>query len=186
MKADINKLSYIARKPGKATTLRDSDSWFTPKLYIDLVKKVMGCIDLDPFSSKEANKLIEAKRYFDINFSAFENNWFDSESNPNVFMNPPYSRGLIEKSVDYFLFNKAHMNQAIVLVNNATETKWFQKLLLQADMACFPSKRIAFENIDGKSVSGNTRGQAFLYYGRRKMLFKKTFEAIGVVLAPVR
>jgi len=182
-KADSRKLGYIGAVPLAGNVApRDSDSWFTPKKYIDLVNKSIGSIDLDPFSSQQANEVIRAKRFFDENTDAFKQTWF--EKGGTVFMNPPYSRQLINAAVDLFIKNwqQGAITEGIVLVNNATETKWFQQLLRESSAICLVSKRIAFENRDGKHVSGNTRGQAFLYFGKKVGNFKKTFSPVGTVL----
>jgi phage N-6-adenine-methyltransferase len=186
MKADLNKLAYIGRKPGDVSTKRDSDSWFTPELYTDMVHNVLGGIDLDPFSSKVANQHVKAERYFDVNMDAFKQPWFEGVG--TVFMNPPYSRDLIEKSVNIYLSNLTNgsISQAIVLVNNATETKWFQTLSEPADAICLVNKRIPFETVDGKHTSGNTRGQIFLYYGSNKNRFKSVFNNIGSIYTPAK
>jgi len=183
MKADVNKLAYIGAKPGDINT-RDSDSWYTPNVYTDMARKVLGTIDLDPFSSSLANDYVKAKRFFDIDTDAFKQIWFEEQG--TVFMNPPYSRKLIDKAVNVFLHNitKESISQAVVLVNNATETKWFQSLAKESDALCLVDKRIPFENFDGKNSSGNTRGQVFLYYGRNKNIFKKVFKEIGIIISP--
>ncbi len=185
MKANKNKLAYIGVKPGtKASNSRDSDSWFTPQIYTEMVHDVLGNIDLDPFSSKTANKHVNAKRYFDINDNALKQEWFSDQG--RVFMNPPYGRKIIDAAINTFLinWNNDSITQAIVLVNNATETKWFQSLLANADSLCLPNSRIAFENDDGKHMSGNTRGQIFLYFGHNVNKFEKTFSSIGAILIP--
>ena len=187
MKANKAMLAYIGTKPGTNNHHdRDSDSWFTPTFYTDLVHEVMGGIDLDPFSSKKANAHVRAKRYFDVDGNAFKKVWFRKPG--RVFMNPPYSRKLIEASIEIFLenWNNNSISEAIVLVNNATETKWFQSLLRTSNSICLPEKRISFKAVDGKHVSGNTRGQVFLYFGQQYSKFEKVFKRIGVVLRPMR
>lgn len=182
-KADSRKLGYIGAVPTSGEqSNRDSDSWFTPKKYVDLVRKSLGTIDLDPFSSEQANEVIQATRFFDEKKNAFKQTWFAQPG--TVFMNPPYSRQLINPSVDLFVSNwrAGNITQAIVLVNNATETRWFQNLLLESSAICLVSKRIAFENRDGKHVSGNTRGQVFLYFGNKNAAFKRNFKGIGAIL----
>lgn len=185
-KADREKLAYIGAKPGLLKDPnRDSDAWFTPSIYTEMAREVMGEIDLDPFSSAAANKHVRAKRYFDPAADAFQQTWFPDQG--RVFMNPPYGRQLIDAAVDIFLANwsSESVSQAIVLVNNATETRWFQSLLRTSAGLCFPDRRIAFENDDGKHVSGNTRGQAFFYFGHKVQRFKDVFARIGVVLVRV-
>lgn len=183
MKADREKLAYIGAKPGLTrSTDRDSDAWFTPSVYTEMAREVMGEIDLDPFSSANANRHIRAKRFFDPSADAYKQTWFQDQG--RVFMNPPYGRKLVDAAVDLFLANWASesVSQGIVLVNNATETRWFQSLLRESDAVCFPDRRIAFENDDGKHVSGNTRGQAFFYFGHKGNRFRGVYSRIGVVL----
>jgi len=168
------RLGYVGKVPGG----RDSDSWFTPPAYIGLVRSVLGSIELDPFSCAEANETVGATRYFSVDRSAFDNEWAAS----TVFMNPPYGGALIGKAVARFLEQRErHGFTAVVLVNNATETRWFQSLLWAADAICFVNRRISFWNADGKSVSGNTRGQVFFYFGPDARGFEAVFGPVGVV-----
>ena len=71
------------------------------------------------------------------------------------------------------------LQEGIILVNNATETKWFQTLLTNASSICFTNHRISFWNADGKVVSNNTRGQAFFYFGNHAEKFNAIFASHG-------
>lgn len=168
--AKASKLSYVGSKP-KSWINRDPASWYTPVVYVDAARSVMGSIDLDPFSSEDANEKIKADRFFTEEVSAFTHLW-----NPNkkkyphglcVWMNPPYTVGLIQKAVETFLKNwkGGNITQAVILVNNATDTNWFASLRECCQAVCFTDHRIAFESPDGKRISGNTRGQTFFYFG---------------------
>lgn len=186
-KANINQLAYIGAMPSsKLNPDRDSASWFTPSIYTALAKEVMGSIDLDPFSSKEANKCVNAKRFFTIKDNAFKQEWFQDQG--RVFMNPPYTRKIIDAAVAMFLeqLMLKNITQGIVLVNNATETRWFQSLLHHCNAMCLPARRIAFENVDGKHISGNTRGQVFMYFGHQAIKFNAVFSQIGFVVLPYK
>jgi hypothetical protein len=175
-KADKSQLAYVGRKPGG----RDSNSWFTPPAYVELVRQVLGDIELDPFSSAEANEVVGAARYFSVDRSAFEHEWLAS----TVFMNPPYSSGLSGRASARFLDQWSRYGfTAIVLTNNSTETRWFQALLCATDAICFVNHKISFWNSDGKAISGNTRGQVFFYFGPDAGQFKAVFESIGRVIA---
>lgn len=178
-KANVNNMAYIGSKPSSVVG-RDSDSWYTPEKYTTMARKVMSSIDLDPFSSKEANEKIKAAVYYSIENSAFDNTWkFD---NPiNIWMNPPYGRGLIEESIEEFIRNYelGFVKQAVILVNNSTETIWFHKLLEYNPVICIVRKRISFETIDNKQISNNTRGQVFFYFGNKRKIFKNEFNKIG-------
>lgn len=125
-KADKLKLGYVGSQPGQ----RDSASWFTPARYIQSVTAVLGGIGLDPFSSADANRIVKAKRFFSIEDNAFLKAW----KAPTVFMNPPYSGTLCRQACRKFLeeWQAGNFQSGIVLVNNCTETQFFQELLRNA------------------------------------------------------
>ena len=144
--ADVTKLGYIGKVPG---TLRKSDDWYTPKPYIDMCTEVLDGIDLDPFSSDHANKNVGAKKYWTEKDNALKQDW-SVDDTYTVFMNPPYSRGAMKPAVDKFIeeYQLEHFVHGIVLVNNATESVWFQSLLEHGDAACFVNHRISFWNAE--------------------------------------
>ncbi len=98
-----------------------------------------------------------------------------------VFMNPPYEPRLIGRFVDKLLleYGTHHVAEAIVLVNNATETKWFQALLGVAAAVCFPASRIRFWHPEKQSTP--LQGQAIFYSGPQRDLFVSHFRAFGKV-----
>ena len=182
--ASASKLGYVGSVPGSKK--RDSDSWFTPKNFTDSARKVMGSIDLDPFSSAAANKLVQATKFYTEEDDAFQQNWkvrrqFKDKA---VWMNPPYSGKLCKDAVNKFIdcYDAGNFDTGIFLVNNSTETVWFQRALLNCNAVCFPAKRISFWNVDGKAVSGNTRGQAFFYFGNNAEKFFEEFDQYGSVI----
>lgn len=182
-KADPSRLGYIGRAPTEKA--RDPDSWFTPPEYLDSVRLVMGGIDLDPFTSETANEIVRAAHIFTIDRSAFDHGW-NVGRDVRVFMNPPYSAGLCGRAINRFIDQYAAGNfaEGIVLVNNATDTRWFNALVKYCDAICFTDHRISFWNADRKNISGNTRGQAFFYFGKNLFKFKKVFEKHGFVMVP--
>jgi phage N-6-adenine-methyltransferase len=179
-KADKNRLGYVGAKPG--VPKRDSDSWYTPDKYLKQVREVLHGIDLDPFSSERANQRVVARRFFTAADDGFKQKWKAG----TVFMNPPYSGRLCKLAVRKFIdeFTAGNFTDGILLVNNATETEWFQLALSHASAVCFTNHRISFLNDDNKHVSGNTRGQAFLFFGRRTTAdrFMSVFNSNGIVL----
>ena len=124
-------LGYVGRQPG--TPARPSDSWRTPQRYIDSARKVMGSIDLDPFSSLDANTAVRATFFFTPATSALERRWCPTSRRRrfphgmNVWMNPPYSAQMIGEVTCAFrrAWDLGDIQQAVVLLNNATETRWF-------------------------------------------------------------
>lgn len=123
-----------------------NNEWYTPADYIEAARDVMGGIDLDPASSDIANEVVKANMYFTA-----ETNGLDKPWHGNVWMNPPYASDLIGLFVDKLVFELPNIKQAIVLVNNATETEWFGKLIAKASAVCFPRSRVKFYMPDGKT-----------------------------------
>lgn len=188
-RASAKRLGYVGKVPGAE---RDSNAWFTPTKYIDASRAALGgTIHLDPFSSKEANVVVKAEQFFTEEDDAFEQDWSlnkagakTPEGKPrSVFMNPPYSGALCSRAVGMFIdeFEKGSFSTGVFLVNNGTETKWFQRAFGVATAVCFTNHRISFWNADGKAMSGNTRGQAFFYFGTDPAKFLEAFKEIGAV-----
>jgi len=188
--AAASKLGYVGRTPG---VTRDSNAWFTPSDYIESARTALGGrIDLDPFSSTAANKVVKAVQFYTEADDAFHQEWnTDSQGNQKpagqtrtVFMNPPYSGKLCSEAVNMFIdeWEKQAFTAGIFLVNNATETKWFQRAFGAASAVCFTNHRISFWNADGKKQSGNTRGQAFFYFGDDTDAFVAAFGTHGSVI----
>ena len=147
--ANVSRLGYVGRTPTEKP--RDADSWFTPPKYLDSVRKVMGRIDLDPFTSAKANEIVGAGHIFTIENSAFENSW-KLDENIRVFMNPPYSAGLCRRAIERFVdqYETRNFVEGIVLANNATDTRWFNMLVNHCSTICFTDHRISFWNADRK------------------------------------
>lgn len=47
------------------------DAWFTPPHIVERIRKILIGIELDPFSSDEANKYVNARSYFTKDDDAF-------------------------------------------------------------------------------------------------------------------
>ncbi len=177
--ANVNRLSYVGKRPGQ---LRASDDWYTPVQYVEAARRVLGGIQLDPFSSDVANLTVGAALHYTQADDAFSQSWLAR----SIWMNPPYGqqcRRAVEKFVEEY--RRGSFQQGIILVNNATETRVFQLLLQTARAVCFTDHRISFENADGKRISGNTRGQSFFYFSNRPNVhkFAQVFSQFGKVLA---
>jgi ParB family chromosome partitioning protein len=151
--------------------------WYTPEIYLEMAKEVMGSIDTDPASSKIANKRVKAETFYTQSQNGLTKDWLG-----NVFLNPPYCMPEIEQFLNKLLaeYAKGNVKQAIVLTNNSTDTNWWQGLAGAAGI-CFPSHRIQFIAEDGKTKSSPLRGQTFFHLGKSHDTFHKVFGDIGIV-----
>lgn len=148
-----------------------NNEWYTPADIIDAARKVLGTIDLDPASSLLANETVKAEKIYTVEDDGLAQEWFG-----NIWLNPPYASGLIERFVDKLL--SSNFQQAIALVNNATDTEWFSRLANSASVVVFPKGRIKFHKPDG-TTGAPLQGQAILYFGNNLSAFKDNFNQYG-------
>ena len=166
--ADVKKRPHISYNSG-------NNEWYTPKEFIDAARMAMGSIDLDPASNDIANEVVQAETYYTIETNGLDKDWCG-----NVWLNPPYASDLIDKFVDKLVeqVEIGNVSQAVVLVNNATETGWFSKLVHIANALCFPKSRVKFYMPDGKT-GAPLQGQAVLYIGNKPRNFVEAFRDLG-------
>jgi len=151
------------------------NEWYTPPQFIESARNVMGQIDLDPASSEIANKTVQASVIFTKDDDGLSKQW-----NGNVWMNPPYAQPLMSQFAEAvsIKYEKGEINQAIVLVNNATETQWWQRMASCSSAVCFPKTRIRFLDPDG-NPGAPLQGQSILYFGKNKSAFVEQFSKYG-------
>ena len=150
-----------------------NNEWYTPANIIEAARLTMGSIDLDPATSEIAQETVKADKYYTVETNGLDKSWHG-----NVWMNPPYSSELIGQFIDKLVAELQNIKQAIVLVNNATETEWFNKLIDKANMVCFPRSRVKFYMPEGKT-GAPLQGQAILYFGENKDSFIEHFSESG-------
>ena len=153
-----------------------NNEWYTPKEFIEAAKKVMGGIDLDPANSVEANKVVGAVKFHTEKDSGLKHDW-----KGRVWMNPPYASELINPFCRKLTesFRSGEVTQALVLVNNSTETAWFQDMCQEASAICFPERRVKFWNPQ-KISAAPLQGQAVIYFGNKPKDFIARFSSFGL------
>lgn len=154
-----------------------NNEWYTPKEYIEAARQVMGRIDLDPATSEKANTVVQADEFYTAQDDGLAQEWTGK-----VWMNPPYSSDLVGRFAEKLCshYEADDVTEAIVLVNNATETGWFQRMAQTATCICFPRTRVKFWKPDGET-GAPLQGQAILYFGTKKINFIAAFRSFGFV-----
>jgi len=165
-------LRYALQIIGDST----GNEWWTPTIYIESVRNVLGEIDLDPASCEEANKIIKAKQIYTEFDKGLKHIW-----RGRVFMNPPYSANqpFAEKLRDEY--SAGNVTEAIVLLGaHAIETKWFAPYWDYT--LCFTGHRIKFNSPTGAAIAGNIAGSVFIYLGQNGHKFAEEFNKHGFVV----
>ncbi len=178
--------------------------YYTPADIIELARRTMGTIDLDPASSPIANQRVKAARYFTIADDGLSQAWHG-----NVWMNHPYgdaekackvnctkkrckkrghciaadnpgNAGWIDKLVGEHRSGRA--TQACCIVHASTSEAWFQPLY---DFPiCFSDHRIRFLRPDGTPADSPTKGSAIVYLGPNVDRFVAEIWPLGRVMLP--
>lgn len=169
---EVVRRAHVANNSG-------NNEWYTPARHIELARVVMGGIDTDPASSLVANKTVQAAQIFTADDDGRSKTW-----RGRVWMNPPYAQPLMSDFAEAVSskYEAGEIEQACVLVNNATETQWFQRMLSTASAVCFPKSRIKFLDPDGNPSGAPLQGQAIIYMGDNVFEFSETFGQEGAVL----
>ena len=164
----------------KATNTGDNE-WYTPTKYLDLARTVLGAFDLDPASSNKAQERVGAAGYFTLSDDGLKNEW-----QGRVWLNPPYAQPYIAEFVSKLVmeWRAGHVDAAILLTHNYTDTAWFHEAAGNCDAICFTRGRIKFIHGKKGEVASPAQGQAFFYYGSDVSAFHEVFSDIGFVVVP--
>jgi ParB family chromosome partitioning protein len=178
--APVEEMKAVAKEVVRAHVANNSgnNEWYTPQRHIDMARAVMGGIDTDPATSEIANRTVKAELIYTAEEDGRKQKWRGC-----VWMNPPYAQPLITDFAEAVSskYESGEIDQACILVNNATETQWFQRMLSAASAVCFPKSRIRFLDPDG-NPGAPLQGQAIIYMGKNVSAFKESFETEGKVL----
>ena len=169
---ETKKHVHVAQNSGE-------NEWYTPPQFIESARLVMGSIDTDPASNPIANATVKAARFFTKDEDGLKQKW-----EGNVWMNPPYAQPLMSQFAEAISekFESGEIEQAIILVNNATETQWFQRMASVASAVCFPKSRVKFLDPNGKP-GAPLQGQAIIYMGENRRVFRDEFRKYGAIFA---
>lgn len=168
-----------------------NDEYGTPIEWITRARAFLGEIDLDPASNHRAQAVVQAKTYYTKEDSGLNHEW-----GGKVWLNPPYSQPLIDQFTFWVMraYAIGDVEEALVLVNTATETKWYKRLAKRYPCV-FSEKRIKFyltfetqgsipTMVNGEQfyiLPQNRATQTLFYLGKpnRVKEFYKAFEGLA-------
>jgi hypothetical protein len=188
----------------------DTPEWYTPRPFVEAARQVLGAIDLDPASHREANRIVRARRFYSDCGEA--RSWHG-----RVFCNPP--GGLVFAFWHRMLYEWTigHLTAAIWIGYSLEQLQTLQGHVLHAGYPipnplefpiCIPDRRIPFvenearrlarlaaidkENRarkrDGRPLlrrsekaASPSHGNYVVYVGRARMRFAKVFSQFGQV-----
>ena len=191
----------LINKKINALHLSNTSEHFSPGFLINLARKVLGSINLDPFSNARANEYIQAEKYFglDNKKDGFKEPWGGREYPTNLWINPPGSKikGKSQQKMawQYLMeqYEIGNVKSAIFLSFNlnlmqSSQIKQEGKLPMTFAF-CVPKQRIAYLKSDLSSSSNPTHPSALFYINPKNdvskiQLFKEVFSSIGHVIIP--
>jgi ParB family chromosome partitioning protein len=166
-----------------------SNEWYTPRVYIEAARAVMGGIDLDPASCELANKTVKASKYYTKEDNGLMHPWHG-----RVWLNPPYTRtpemkGKHQSTIGKFTrklleeHQNKNVSQAVLLATNQLDAPWFYPLW---DFTiCFMPYKIHFiTDFKENGTYSHMFGTCFVYLGPNITRFAEHFTAFGPVVTP--
>lgn len=134
----------------------------------------MGAIDLDPASSKAANEIVRATRYYTITDNGLLQPWFG-----RIWLNPPYGRHapkFVKRFATFYRSGDVEMACLLLAVHHMT-TRWFGALADFSPIACLPPERLHFSG----STVRPAHGSVILGFGVDRSRFTAEFGPFGRV-----
>lgn len=172
-------------KPQTVHNSRVPKEWYTPAYIIEPIRNALGGkIELDPASCGEANEVVKAERFY----TAEEDGLIHSWESLTLFVNPPFTG--IRHFADNLVSELSSIENAVWLSNNATETRWGQKILSHSKAVHFPLTRIRFSrpaNIPTGPPQMAIQGQMIVYFGKMMIRFIECMQDLpGTIMCPVQ
>lgn len=152
-------------------TIQSTDEWYTPKEIID----ALGSFDLDPCCPLHPLWKTASVMY-NKHDDGLTSKWFG-----RVFLNPPYSRPLINR----FLEKMGAHNNGIALLFNRCDSQLFQDhVLAKCSGILFLKKRIRFYRPDGTQGKSPGCGSILIAYGKENLESLKLCGISGRLFIP--
>jgi len=154
-----------------------STEWYTPPVYVEAAREVMGGIDIDPASCAEAQETVAAACYYSEAEDGLSKPW-----EGRTWINPPYGAAA-QQFTDKLLseYQAGKVTEAIILLNAFSVTaQWFRPLW---DFTlCFASERVKFLRPGNEPGTAPANGSVFVYLGPSPEKFAQVYGQLGPVV----
>lgn len=180
-----------------------TDEHYTPVDIVEAARRTLSTIALDPASCKNANRVVQANRYFDnsmIRDGVFRRyikdgltaEWFYAGQTGTVFLNPPggkvgnqslpklFWERLCKEYLDGGVTSAVFIGFSIEMLQT-TQSSPFP---MSNALVCIPKKRIRFRKPDGSLGASPTHASAIAYLGVSSARFRENFLPLGAIVQP--
>jgi phage N-6-adenine-methyltransferase len=177
--AQQKSLHIVERTAKRRSDLQTGEmEWYTPALYIEKARRVLGEIDLDPASCAVAQQVVNAASFYTVEDDGLKQKWYG-----RVWLNPPYAGALVSEFAEKMVasWKAGDLVAAFMLTNSYTEVSWWHALAAASDAVCFTRGRIKFESPHGDKCAP-TNGQSFFYFGAELDRLRQEFSDVGMIM----
>jgi hypothetical protein len=148
--------------------------YYTHPSLTDAARKTMGLIDLDPASCKEANRGVQATRFYGALQDGLTLPW-----QGRVWLNPPFGNWDVWAAKALFEWKSGNVSQmAVFMTANAATAKQVCKLTRLSDAVFISDGRY---NCSGPKATAAAEGNLIFYFGNNFLKFNEEFCALGRV-----
>ena len=159
-----------------------TSQWHTPPSFLELVTAVFkGCrVDLDPCSDSQAQKHVQARKYFSAVEDGLTQPW-----EGRVFVNPPFSaQGGLSLSGAFFQkaeeeYRSGNASEVLLLMKAAVGYAWFRPVLQWPH--AWLHARIAFLSSIQQAGTTNPHGSVVVYMGPDPTHFCQILSSVACI-----
>jgi phage N-6-adenine-methyltransferase len=151
----------------------DTDERYTPQRVLDVVRAVAP-IGLDPCTTKD--NPTKARFFYTPDEDGSTASWALCPPDELIYVNPPYSRGMLAKWAAKVVHSAQQGREIIMLTPCDLGTIWATTLFNHADALAGWRGRIAFEFPNGEYDVGAKQPSLLWYFGERGKRIKRIFD----------